>query len=177
MTVHSNLRRYRFFGLAVPFLWPLRLFRTSPVPVLWPFRLFQTSTVPVYFYYTGSEPPEQTGIVPVKTGTVPFLHWSFIMDRYWNSSSMERPGIAAVSTGTGTALYRSFKKTTGTMTGTLSVLNRSNTSPFDRYLTGIFRASSVPFHSWSLTIPVVSDQYRYVRRTGPLYRKTKTAAG
>ena len=53
------------------------------------------------------------------------------------------------------------------MTDTLWVLNRSNTGPFDQYLTGIFRASSVPFHSWSLTIPVVSDRYRSVRRTGP----------
>ena len=76
---------------------------------------------------------------------------------------MERPGIAVVSTGTGTALYRSFKK----RTGTLSVLNRSNTGPFDRYLTGIFRASSIPFHSCSFTVPVVSDRYRSVRRTGP----------
>ena len=80
---------------------------------------------------------------------------------------MGRPCVAAVSTGTGTALYRSSKKRTGTTTGTLSVLNRSNTGPFDQYLTGIFRASSVPFHSCSFTVPVVSDRYRSVRRTGP----------
>ena len=96
--VWIKLRRYWFFGLTVPFLFPFRSIQVNPVPVLLPFQSFRAWIGPLLFSRNPSHFSERDGYPTVKSGTIPPVFTGpypsdtglFVQDRYWTSFLLDQ---------------------------------------------------------------------------------------
>ena len=88
--LRDKLRRYWFFGLTVPFLFPFRSFQVNPIPVLLPFRSFRSWTGLLHFSRNPGHFSERYGYPTVKSSTIPVFTGPyrsdtglFVQDLYW----------------------------------------------------------------------------------------------